>query len=438
MLKTVIIADDLTGANDTGAILAKNGLKVGTLLDKSDLSKFEKFDVLSITTNSRGMSANDAYNKVYNAVNLFENKENIFFSKRIDSTLRGNVGYEIDSIIDNLGNDTKAIVVASFPNSGRVSIGDFLLVNGVPLENTEVSKDPTSPVKTSRVTEIIKNQSKRKVGFISLDKVLKGSNIIKNEIIQNVKDNSEIIVIDACTNEDIDEIAKACIDSKIKFVSVDPGPFTAAAANIFYKKDEGLKIREKVLCGIGSASSLTREQINYLRTKYNPLIVKANTIKFLNKEEKDTEINQIVNEVVNKEKDYDILVVTTTTEDNDVLDFYEIGKKYRLDKKECSRLITASIAEIVYRIINKLGNGIGSVYTSGGDVTEAFCSKINAEGIEVKDEVIPLAIYGRVIGGIFDKKPIITKGGLVGTKNTLSKCVNYLKTKTSSQYSVED
>jgi uncharacterized protein YgbK (DUF1537 family) len=208
MLKTVIIADDLTGANDTGAILAKNGLKVGTLLDKSDLSKFEKFDVLSITTNSRGMSANDAYNKVYDAVNLFENKENIFFSKRIDSTLRGNVGYEIDSIIDNLGNDTKAIVVASFPNSGRVSIGDFLLVNGVPLENTEVSKDPTSPVKTSRVTEIIKNQSKRKVGFISLDKVLKGSNIIKNEIIQNVKDNSEIIVIDACTNEDIDEIAK--------------------------------------------------------------------------------------------------------------------------------------------------------------------------------------------------------------------------------------
>ena len=32
MINTVIIADDLTGANDTGAILAQNGFKVGTIL----------------------------------------------------------------------------------------------------------------------------------------------------------------------------------------------------------------------------------------------------------------------------------------------------------------------------------------------------------------------------------------------------------------------
>jgi len=434
MLKTVIIADDLTGANDTGALLAKNGLKVGTLLQESDLYKFKNFDVLSITTNSRGLAPEDAYNKVKAAVNLFTNRENIFFSKRIDSTLRGNVGYEIDSIIESLGDDITAIIVASFPDSGRVSIGDLLFVNGVPLEKTEVIKDPTSPVNTSKITEIVKAQSKYKVGFIPLDKVLKGSQVIKQEILKNTLYKNRIIVIDASTNNDINEIAKASVESKVKFISVDPGPFTAAAANIYYKKGEKLKTREKVLCGIGSASNLTREQINYLKVKYSPLIVKTNTMHFLQEDKRSQEIGSIVNKIVNHEDKYDILVVTTTTDEKDVLDFSEIEKNYNLNKKQCANLITSAIAEILHVLIKTLGDKIGSVYTSGGDVTEDFCNKIKADGIDVKDEVIPLAIYGRVIGGIFNSKPIITKGGLVGGKDSLSVCINYLKTKISTEY----
>lgn len=438
MLKTVIIADDLTGANDTGAVLAQNGLRVGTLLKTSDVDKFKNFDVLCITTNSRGISHSDAYERVKNAANLFENKQDLFFSKRIDSTLRGNVGAEIDSIIETLGNDTIAIVVASFPNSGRVSIGDFLLVNGVPLEKTEVAKDPTAPVKTSKVTEIVKKQSKYNVGYVSLDKVLKGSEVIKDEVLEKVKNDNRIIVIDASTINDINEIAKACVESKLKFVAVDPGSFTAAAVNMLYKKDEKLKTREKVLCGIGSASNLTREQINYLRVKYNPLIVKTNTIDFLDKQKKDKEVNRVIDEIVAKESNYNLLVITTTTEENDVLDFSEIKDKYNLGKKDCANLITDAIASIVYGVITKIGNKIGGVYTSGGDVTEDFCTKIEADGIDVKDEVIPLAIYSRVIGGVFAGKPIITKGGLVGTKDTLAVCVNYLQTKISSEYSSEN
>lgn len=429
MLKTVIIADDLTGANDTGAILAKNGLKVGTLLQKSDINKFNKFDVLCITTNSRSLKPSDAYEKVSSAANMFVNKDELFFSKRIDSTLRGNVGYEIDSIIDTLGEDTLAIVVASFPNSGRVSVGDILLVNGTPLEKTEVVKDPTCPVKTSRVTEIVKIQSKYSVGFIPLDKVLKGSETIKDEIVKNAKDKNRVIVIDAYTNDDINEIAKACVDSGLKFVAVDPGPFTAAAADLFNKKDKKVKACGKVLCGIGSASSLTRQQINFLKQKCNPFIVKANAMNFLDDKQRIEEIKRVVNEVINKEANYNTLIVTTTLDEKDVLDFSKINQKYNLNKKECANLVTESIAEIVYTIIEKLGNKIGSVYTSGGDVTEAFCNRINADGIEVIDEVIPLAIYGKVIGGVCDEKPILTKGGLVGKEDTLITCVNYLQAK---------
>lgn len=437
MLKTVIIADDLTGANDTGAILAQDGLKVGTILITSDMDKFKDFDALCITTNSRGMLHTDAYEKVKNAANLFADKKGLFISKRIDSTLRGNVGSEIDSIIESLNNDTIVIVVASFPSSGRVCIGDYLLVNGVPLENTEVAKDPTSPVNSSRVTEIIKKQSKYNVGYIPLDKVLKGADVIKDEVVEKAKDN-KIIVIDARTDKDINEIAKACVETKLRFVASDPGPFTASVAKILYKKEGEVKTRQKVLCGIGSASNLTREQLKFLKLKNNPLIIKTNTIDFLNEDAKETEINRVVTEIIEKENNYNLLVVTTTIDESDVLDFSEIEKKYSLNKKQCANLITDAIATIVYRIIEKLGNKIGGVYTSGGDVSEDFCTKIGASGFDIKDEVIPLAIYSRIIGGIFDNKPIITKGGLVGAKDTLVECINYMQTKISSEYSNEN
>jgi len=437
MLKTVIIADDLTGANDTGAILAQDGLKVGTILITSDIKKFKDFDALCISTNSRGMLLTDAYEKVKNAANLFTNKKDLFISKRIDSTLRGNVGSEIDSIIESLGNDTIVIVVASFPSSGRVCIGDYLLVNGVPLENTEVAKDPTSPVNSSRVTEIIKKQSKYNVGYIPLDKVLKGADVIKHEVVEKAKDN-KIIVIDARTDKDINEIAKACVETKLRFVASDPGPFTAAVAKILYKKEGEVKTRQKVLCGIGSASNLTREQLKFLKLKNNPLIIKTNTIDFLNEDAKETEIKRVVTEIIEKENNYSLLVVTTTIDESDVLDFSKIEKKYSLNKKQCANLITDAIATIVYRIIEKLGNKIGGVYTSGGDVSEDFCTKIGASGFDIKDEVIPLAIYSRIIGGIFDNKPIITKGGLVGAKDTLVECINYMQTKISSEYSNEN
>ncbi|WP_195516082.1 four-carbon acid sugar kinase family protein [Paraclostridium bifermentans] len=426
MLKTVIIADDLTGANDTGAILAQDGFTVGTILKTEDMDKFSDFDVLCISTNSRGISKEEAYEIVKKSVLLFEEKKNLLFSKRIDSTLRGNVGSEIDSIIETLGDDTIAVVVASFPGSGRTCIGDYLLVNNVPLERTEVAKDPTSPVTNSRVTEIVKKQSKYSVGYVALEEVLKGSDVIKESILNLAKEN-RILVVDARTNEDIMEIAKGCIASKLKFVAIDPGTFTAAVAKELFAKSLQTKNKKKILCGIGSASNLTRKQIKILREKYNPLIVKTDAVKFLDDKTREEEINRVVDEIVRNENQYEILSVVTTIDDNDVIDFEELNKTHGYSKSEGAGYVTNSVADIVYRVRQKLGSKIGGIYTSGGDISAAFCEKIKSVGFDVRDEVVPLAIYSKVIGGEFDKTPMITKGGLVGDEMTLVTCIDYLR-----------
>lgn len=425
MLNTVIIADDLTGANDTGAILAQNGFMVGTILRKDHMEQFRDYDVLCISTNSRGISRDEAYERIRKAAELFPKSDSILYSKRIDSTLRGNVGAEIDSILDYLGQEYRAVVVASFPGSGRVSVGNILLVNGVPLQLTEVAKDPTAPVHTSRITDIVKQQSKYNVGYIGLEKVVESSGGLLEELIKKAGDN-RIIVIDAQNNRDIEAIAACCAASGLKIVAVDPGAFTAALANqLFRHKKEA--IQKKLLCGVGSASDLTRQQLKYLKKTSDPLVVRIHTDEFFTEERRRAEMDRVKSEILKNEEAHGVLVITTTENKEDVLELPPADGA-NLSKKDCAQLITDTVAQVLYDLLREMDGRIGGVYASGGDVAAAFCEKLGISGFNVKGEVIPLAIYSNTIGGDHEGLPMITKGGLVGKEDTLKQCIEYFET----------
>ena len=93
-MKGVIVADDLTGANASGVLLKKLGLSVSSLFRLNSASAHEA-DVLAYSTASRGLPPEEAFQRVKEAfLQLKTGGE--FFNKRIDSTLRGNIGAEID------------------------------------------------------------------------------------------------------------------------------------------------------------------------------------------------------------------------------------------------------------------------------------------------------------------------------------------------------
>ena len=426
MINTVIIADDLTGANDTGAILSQNGFKVATILKTGHMEQFEDYDVLCISTNSRGISRDEAYDRVQKTAALFPKSDSILYSKRIDSTLRGNVGAEIDSILDYLGEDYRAVVVASFPGSGRTSIGDILLVNGVPLQMTEAANDPTSPVHTSRITEIVKQQSQYPVGYIGLEQVVESSGKLLEELLKQAEEH-RIIVVDARTARDIDAIAACCAASGLKIAAIDPGSFTAAlAGNLFKRKKEA--IQKKLLCGIGSASDLTRQQLQYLKKNANPLVVRIRATEFFDTDRRRAEMERVMEEVRAAEESHGIVVITTTESKDDVVDLSKIDGAKHSSMKECAGVITDTIAQVLYDLIGEMDGRIGGVYASGGDVAAAFCEKLGISGFHVKGEVIPLAIYSNTIGGSHQGLPMITKGGLVGREDTLMQCLEYFET----------
>ena len=124
MAACVVIADDLTGANATGVLLSKMQYRATTVMNLSgSRDTLSDCDCLLYPTDSRGVSPQEAYRRVKEAAQKLISDKVQLYSKRIDSTLRGNLGSETDAILDSLGDDYIAIVAPCFPSSGRVVIG---------------------------------------------------------------------------------------------------------------------------------------------------------------------------------------------------------------------------------------------------------------------------------------------------------------------------
>lgn len=438
MSKIIVIADDLTGANATNALLVSDGFKSATFLnlDKYISKENEALSVVSISTDSRAIEGKEAYNKVKDIVEFFKDEDVSLFSKRIDSTLRGNIGSEISAVLDNLSDDTYAIVVPSFPSSKRVCIGGYLMVDQVPLEKTDVAKDPKTPISTSCVRSLLEKQTSKKIGFVELNNVLKGIDYIEKAILREINNDSKIIVVDATTDEDICKIAKAVKNSGKKVISVDPGPFTSALSKEFMEKSH-IEAGQKVMLTVGSVTDLTRKQLQKLEVKHSPLLVEVNAKQLIYNDTRQSEIDKTVDIISKDISNYQVVGVTTTSNESEILDLDIIADDLKISKEDVSQRITRGLAKITSEVLKNTDSLIGGLYTSGGDVTVAVCDILGAAGIEIKDEVSPLTVYGRLMKGDYDNTPIITKGGLIGDEKTISTCVDYLLTKLSTKYHIK-
>ncbi len=408
------------------------GYKTRSVLNlKQEIFSSDKIsDCIVCTTDSRANSQFEAYQKILNTLKKFSHKNTKLFSKRIDSTLRGNLGSETDAFLDFLGDDYTAICAPCFPESGRTLVGGYLLVEGLPLHKTNIAIDPKTPVKTSDIAKIFAQQSKYKIASLHLTDLMDGKHSLAKKINDLVENNNRIIIIDCITSEDLNLIADAVITSKHKIIAVDPGAFTATLARkIITPSDK--KERLKVLAVVGSVNPNTKSQMENLWLAQRPIKnIFVETKKLLESEnERQQEISRVTDFILEAA---DLNTVLTVTGDGIYpekrIDFSIYIEKYKCTLDEITNKINYSLAEIALRIL-KNNSAFKGLYVSGGDVTQALCETLGASGLDLKDEVLPLAAYGLLSGGDFDGLHVITKGGSQGDSNAINLCVNYLKSK---------
>lgn len=435
-MKVGVIADDLTGANATGVKLIKQGFEAATMVYYDQEPASGSYNAVCIDTDSRYARKDVSEMRIKKSLSNLQRWGADVICKRIDSTVRGNIGTEIDMVLNELGERSIGVVVASFPDSSRITSGGYLLVNGVPVQATDVAKDPVMPLTESYVPSIIGKQSEHLVAHIGLETVLQGKKTILHELKRKINEGNRILVMDAVTDEEIEDIAHAmALIEGYQLVPVDPGPLTAYYAKAYTSLHTQSK---KILVTVGSVTSLSGEQLTYLidKTDAKPVYVDAEKLASLS-DSWETEVQRAVTAALEAIHHQDILIITTNSPEAKRLELKRLAEEQGVSQDQLAKRIADGLGKITRIVIQSTNYEIGGCFSSGGDVTASLCSVGRAEGIKLKNEVLPLVAYGEFIGGYFNGIPLATKGGMVGDKKAIHTIVKHLLANQTSTKQVQ-
>jgi uncharacterized protein YgbK (DUF1537 family) len=218
-----IIADDLTGACDTGALFAGRG-PVGVFV-APELPGVG-LEAAAVDTESRALPpAEAAASMRRTALAMATRLAGGAVFKKIDSTCRGPIAAELDALVEG-ANATAALVCPAFPAQGRIVVNGILSVHGVPAHESAVGRDPDYPGSTSDLVDILSRRSRLSVSLLPLKEV-RG----RPEDLERVLSGRRgLVAADAETDEDLDALARAALGHPEILLAGSAGLARAAAA----------------------------------------------------------------------------------------------------------------------------------------------------------------------------------------------------------------
>lgn len=271
MPSLLIVADDLTGACDTGVQFAATG--VSTLVritsGRVDTAASET-SVLVVDTESRHAAPGEAAARVEKAARRGRDEGVEYFYKKTDSTLRGNVGAELEAFMRGLGAGRLAFIPA-FPAAGRTTRGGRQFVRGMPLDESPFADDPREPALESHVPAILARQTDLPVEVIS---TREGG---AREAFAAM-DNG-IAVFDCENDADLRTIAGILSAENALAVTAGPGGFASVLAELIDLPRSAVKVpafHGPLLAVSGSAHPVSVAQADFaLRHGFREIIVPA-------------------------------------------------------------------------------------------------------------------------------------------------------------------
>lgn len=421
MKKFCIIADDLTGATDTGVQFSKFGMTTAVAFNYLTIKDLTPdFDIVSINAGTRNIDRECAYSRVKEIVRTLREMNFNLFYKKIDSTMRGQPDVEIKAMLDELGFDL-AFIVPSFPANGRKVENGYLYIE----KNSEKSRNNFNPI--SFVPDIFKRKIDRPISLIELGDVKKGVFNIKRKIDELREAKNQIFVIDAVTNDDLMNIALAVKDyAPHSVIAGSAGLASCIPLTWEMVKDYRQFSSEKAILFLaGTRNMVTAGQIKTLTAFSSVKVIKMNSEEIINGKS-DEELSRVADESKKALHEAKIPVVA--------IDSLLESRKEIYDQEissENAKKVAKSFGIVAKKIVSdKL---IKAMVVTGGDVAINVFDAIGAKGIILENEILPGIPVGRLIGGEFDGLNVVTKAGGFGDKDSFINIVNYISTRGERQ-----
>ncbi|AYH48049.1 PTS sugar transporter subunit IIBC [Dickeya fangzhongdai] len=435
-----IVADDLTGATTVGVLLARSGIRTAAFFDTDSFDACDsEWQAMVISSNSRPLPKAEAQQLVRQATLSLQARGARYFTKRVDTTLRGGIGYEIDAMLEVLPQETVAVVVPAMPQSRRILVGGYSVIDSVALSCTDVAKDVRTPVTETFVPELLAAQTHHHVGHIALSCVLKGYDAVSQALSRLQQDGARIMVVDAISLADVETIAQAVTLLNWNVLAVDPGPFTerlAWAREMIRDEPRPEPIavpvsqqQGSIVVVAGSATPVTKRQLTRLIEQDSRVChIPVDAELLIDREHSAAiEVQRVVRQAQECVRTHhNAIFVFESALTGRLLDLAQEEQRFGLAHGQAADNINRGLGDIVQAVLDAGGGDIRGLYMTGGDTMVNVLRQLGASGIEMVDYVIPQTDLVRIIGGDYNGLVCVGKGGLTGSDEVIHTIVEHI------------
>ncbi|MBI4898941.1 MAG: four-carbon acid sugar kinase family protein [Actinobacteria bacterium] len=377
MTRLVILADDLTGAADAVANLAQ-GRDVRLLLNSE--TTWPDCDVIALDTDTRYASPDEAAHRIAAAAGRAATAGTPVF-KKIDSTLRGNLGPELMAAAAVLGTGERpALIVASpaFPAVGRTMTGGVVLVDGVPLDDDCGGSLP---------------RRLRRDGITSVAVESPGGQLCST-LARAYRGGTAAVVVDAESDHDLKDVLQASLEVDVPVLLVGSG-------GLARHYDEAISGASPTVAGpmagptlivLGSHAPIARSQAEQLVAGGVPLVLS----------DSPNAGAQLAAGLAHSGA-----AVLMPDPDAPV-------------DPDRAHLVSARLAQVALPALA----GVGTLVVTGGETARAVLMHAGVDQLVVRGELEPGVVRSTVPGRALS---VVTKAGAFGDPGVLVRCVEAVK-----------
>lgn len=421
-----IIADDLTGANDSGVQLTEKGINTSVLFDiPKDQNNLDNGIV--IDTNSRALSKEDAATMTKQAGQFLKQAGYLSIYKKMDSTLRGHIGTELQAIHD-VFNPEYVFIAPAFPSLGRTTINGIHYVNGQKIAETEISKDPKHPVTESSIPKLLEEEIGQPVGLLKKRDIDADLSVFREKVNSFKENGISYIVCDAEAEEDLQKAAQKMIAVSNRIVwsgSAGLAEVLPEVLGIGQKKDERSFAKSKrVMTVCGSLSEVTQSQVRFAAKQPHVTAVKLDPLQIFENDWEKQKQNTIDDLLEGLENGKDIVLYVPSNQEvrEQVM---ETGKNLNFTRYQIGERISGAIGAIVVAIAEANQNLTGLVLT-GGDTAKDTSRQFGGVGFRLIRQVEAGIPLGTLIGTDLEYT-VVTKAGAFGNEASIYNAMQELK-----------
>lgn len=396
--RAIVVADDLTGAADTGAPFAAAGFATAVPLRSTPPGA----EVIALSNDTRDASADRIDRLFEQSMELLPptNGSTVWYAK-VDSVFRGYPGPQVAFLLRQTGQ--RAVIIApALPDQGRVTVDGNVYVDDVLLTRTALGTGRSS----AAVVELLRLP--RDLGSIVDLKTVRSGERVLREAIAHAE--HPIVVVDAETNEDLAILADAVIDGTSHLLAGSAGFSKQIALRLAERSGKapatGLSTPARsVLTVAGSRHDATTRQVDALAASG----VETVRVSFVDGHPDPHIVAGALDRLEAALRAGHPATLTTSGTPRSTLPGQEIARTLAVMATD-----------------PRLRDACDAMILTGGDVAASVCVCLEAEAIWLGGEVLSAIPWGTLHGGIRPDMPIVTKAGSFGDDSAMVDTIAFL------------